>query len=106
MGKHIAQTAVFAFQRPLRAVAFSLAIAAVLGPSREAAADHHTHGGEAGRDRACTASFDELPRGLSRALAFHDETRKLWEDHIVWTRQFIVSVAGDLPDTGFAAERL
>jgi len=32
--------------------------------------------------------------------------RKLWEDHITWTRIFIISAAGDLPDKATATERL
>ncbi len=32
--------------------------------------------------------------------------RKLWEDHITFTRLFIVSTFGDLPDQGATAERL
>jgi hypothetical protein len=42
-------------------------------------------------------------------VAFHDAMRKLWEDHIVWTRQYIVSAAtlpGDLPDIGPTTDRL
>ncbi|HEX6270452.1 MAG TPA: hypothetical protein VFZ43_09470 [Anaerolineales bacterium] len=31
------------------------------------------------------------------AQAFHDEMRKLWEDHITWTRLVIIGVIGDLP---------
>jgi hypothetical protein len=41
--------------------------------------------------------------------AFHDAMRKLWEDHIIWTRQFIVSAATEaenLPDTGPTVDRL
>jgi hypothetical protein len=32
--------------------------------------------------------------------------RQLWEDHIVYTRNFIISALGDLGDTGKVAERL
>jgi hypothetical protein len=41
--------------------------------------------------------------------AFHDAMRKLWEDHVVWTRQFIVSVATEtenLADIGPTTDRL
>ena len=31
---------------------------------------------------------------------------KLWEDHVTWTRVFIISVTSDLPDAGTAAQRL
>ena len=40
------------------------------------------------------------------AQAFHDAMRKLWEDHITFTRLFIVSTFGDLPDQAATAERL
>jgi hypothetical protein len=42
----------------------------------------------------------------AKALNFRNEMRRLWEDHIVWTRQFIVSSVADLPDTDTAAGRL
>jgi hypothetical protein len=32
--------------------------------------------------------------------------RKLWEDHITWTRLFIVSAAADLPDKDATTQRL
>ena len=45
--------------------------------------------------------------GLSeQRLAFHDEMRRLWEDHIIWTRLFIVSASADLPDTPATTRRL
>jgi hypothetical protein len=40
---------------------------------------------------------------------FHDAMRQLWEDHIVWTRQFIVSAATEsdnLADIGPTTDRL
>lgn len=41
-----------------------------------------------------------------QALALHDAMRKLWEDHITWTRLFIVSAAADLPDLDATTGRL
>jgi hypothetical protein len=38
--------------------------------------------------------------------AFENEMRRLWEDHIAWTRLYIVSAAADLPDTELTAQRL
>src|SRR6266516_773948 len=38
--------------------------------------------------------------------AFHDAMRKLWEDHVTWTRLFIVSAAGNLPDKDATTQRL
>ncbi|HJQ68367.1 MAG TPA: acetylglutamate kinase [Blastocatellia bacterium] len=32
--------------------------------------------------------------------------RKLWEDHVIWTRQFVVSAVAGLPDKAAATERL
>jgi hypothetical protein len=41
-----------------------------------------------------------------KQLAFHDAMRKLWEDHITWTRLFIVSAVAGLPDASPTAQRL
>lgn len=58
-----------------------------------------------------TPAVDAHPGHDAQAnrAAFHDAMRKLWEDHIVWTRQFIVSAAtesGDLADIGPTTDRL
>jgi len=38
--------------------------------------------------------------------AFRQDMRKLWEDHIVWTRLFVISALADLPDKQATTERL
>ena len=71
--------------------------AAYLATSSEAAraAGHTTH-------NTHSTSKTRTPK----AIRFRNQMRKLWEDHIVWTRQFIVSTVADLPDTDTAAGRL
>jgi hypothetical protein len=77
----------------LAAIVGSLAIGLALVPAAAApTADAHA-GHRAGASKA----------------ALHDAMRKLWEDHIVWTRQFIVSAAtgpDSLPDIGSTTDRL
>jgi hypothetical protein len=49
------------------------------------------------------------PTATLTRSAFHDAMRKLWEDHITWTRLYIVSAAtgsADLPDIGPTTDRL
>jgi hypothetical protein len=75
------------------AVAGALAVLAISGASVGQAADEHSHG-----------SATEVRS--AKALAFHDDMRKLWEDHITWTRLAIVSFAAGLPDFDQTAARL
>ena len=55
---------------------------------------------------AQTPSASPLPVESPKQSVFHDAMRKLWEDHITWTRVFIISAAADLPDNAAATERL
>ena len=59
-----------------------------------AATDHQHHHGA-----VASAQTD-------KQLAFHDGMRKLWEQHVTWTRLAIVSFAGKLPDLSFTERRL
>jgi hypothetical protein len=55
------------------------------------------------------SSHADAHGATANRAAFHDAMRMLWEDHIVWTRQFIVSAATgaeNLPDTGPTVDRL
>jgi len=52
-----------------------------------------------------TATASGQPISASE-LALRTQMRKLWEDHVTWTRMVIVSVAADLPDRQAAVGRL
>jgi hypothetical protein len=52
---------------------------------------------------SCSTSAAKAP---SKAAAFHDDMRKLWEDHIVYTRNFIIDAAAGLPEQQMTTERL
>jgi hypothetical protein len=44
--------------------------------------------------------------GTIDPVAFNQDMRRLWVDHVAWTRMFIVSAVADLPDTDTTAARL
>jgi len=44
--------------------------------------------------------------GAVDPAVFHADMRKLWEDHVTWTRLFLVSAIAGLPDTEATAGRL
>jgi hypothetical protein len=75
------------------AIAGALAVLAISGVSVGQATEESSHG-----------SAREV--SSAKALAFHDDMRKLWEDHITWTRLAIVSFAAGLPDFDQTAARL
>ena len=52
------------------------------------------------------ASSPKAQHESTKGMALHDAMRKLWEDHIILTRVFIISAAADLPDKAAATDRL
>jgi hypothetical protein len=59
-----------------------------------------------GNSAEATMSHSNSDNRSRGGIRLRNKMRKLWEDHIVWTRQFIVSAVADLPDTDTAAGRL
>jgi hypothetical protein len=55
---------------------------------------------------AVPALAQPLAKQKTSRLAYHDEWRKLWEDHITWTRVVIMGILNDLPGTDAYVERL
>src|SRR5437660_9126017 len=56
---------------------------------------------------AATSSLSSVANSpRTDCLTFHDTMRKLWEDHITWTRLFIVSDIQNLPDLPANTQRL
>jgi hypothetical protein len=80
------------------AVAVAAAVAALiaLAAASGAPAAHEHHHAAAAAPAASTA----------RAARLHDGMRKLWEDHITWTRLAIVSFAAGSPDLPATEARL
>ena len=78
---------------PLAAVVAALAAAAALAFAGGHEAEGHS-------DHAKKTGVS------AKQVALHDGMRFLWEEHITWTRLFIVSASADLPDKQATTERL
>lgn len=46
------------------------------------------------------------PESTPQAVALRMAVRKLWTDHVVWTREYIVAAVAGTPDASAAAKRL
>jgi hypothetical protein len=88
----IALTALVALFSALAALAVSNGVAGAHGTTMH----HGMH------MTAASSSSAHKPR----AAAFRADMRKLWEDHITWTRLAIISLEGDTPDTEATVGRL
>ena len=62
--------------------------------------------GGASTDHMGVAAASAPGGALLNRVTFNQQMRKLWEDHITWTRLFIVSAAAGLPDQTPTANRL
>jgi hypothetical protein len=83
----LALTALVAFFSALAALGFSGGMAMA-----------HDHGG--------STAVVHSPALTAKSVAFHEDMRKLWEDHITWTRLAIISLEGGTPDTTATVARL
>ncbi len=81
---------------------FSALVALAVAGGHDAAA----HGNGNQHATSAPAATADVPVVTPRVVAFHDEMRRLWEDHVTWTRLAIISLTTDAPDTEATVGRL
>ena len=52
------------------------------------------------------AALDHPAAASANAARLRDDMRKLWSDHVIWTREYIVAAVDGSPDANAAAARL
>ncbi len=91
----IALTALVAFFSALAALAFSN------GMEMAQAQGNHVEG-----SMQMTMTVHSSSAETAKAVALRTDMRKLWEDHITWTRLAIISLESGTPDTNATVARL
>jgi hypothetical protein len=81
--------------KPLKLVPI-LAICSVASTTALAASSGHQN----------AAHAIETAASADSAAVLHRQMRKLWTDHVVWTRDYIIAAVADGPDASAAATRL
>jgi hypothetical protein len=89
---------------PLAGVIAAVSVATAPALTGGHTAQGHEHATKQAVQEHAHATKHKAPS--AKQVALHDEMRRLWEDHITWTRLAIVSFAGDLPDFDATAGRL
>ena len=80
---------------------FSALLALAVAGGHDAAAH-----GNSGEHAIHAATTDDAKRMSRSEFALRQEMRRLWEDHITWTRLAIISLTTDSPDTEATVGRL
>jgi hypothetical protein len=83
----------------------ALALLTAVGPQAFAADARHHDQGTASSEHSGAGHSMPAPETAAE-LAFHDQMRKLWEDHVTWTRLAIVTFAAGTPGFDSTAARL